>query len=124
MPFTCDVKDIIQKNLLEFPFMQEYQGLQCIYSSKIPETNPQVQQSSHIQLVTQLEQWLMEGAYNKVLDARKTVPDESYAYFMEKLLSTVRCSSSSSSSSHMRLQRPYSWPHYKDHCQGWSKCQS
>lgn len=52
--------------------------------------NPEVQQSSHIQLVTQLEQWLMEGAYNKVLDARKTVPDESYAYFMEKLLSTVR----------------------------------
>lgn len=51
----------------------------------------QVQQNSHIQLVTQLEQWLMEGAYNKVLDARKTVPDESYAYFMEKLLSTVRC---------------------------------
>ncbi len=50
----------------------------------------QVQQSGHIQLVIQLEQWLMEGAYNKVLDARKTVPDESYAYFMEKLLSTVR----------------------------------
>ena len=51
----------------------------------------QVQQNSSIQLVIQLEQWLMEGAYNKVLNARKTVPDESYAYFMEKLLTTVRC---------------------------------
>lgn len=60
--------------------------------------NLQVQGSSHIQLVTQLEQWLMEGAYNKVLDARKTVPDESYGYFMEKLLSTVRCLSPSLSS--------------------------
>ena len=49
-----------------------------------------MQQSEHISLVTQLEQWLMEGAYNKVLDARKSVPDQSYAYFMEKLLSTVR----------------------------------
>jgi hypothetical protein len=32
----------------------------------------------------------MEGAYNKVLDARPHVPDPSYGYFMEKLLSTVR----------------------------------
>ena len=32
----------------------------------------------------------MEGAYNKVLDARRSVPDQSYAYFMEKLLTTVR----------------------------------
>lgn len=50
----------------------------------------QVQQSEHIQLVTRLEQWLMEGAYNKVLDARSHVPDQAYSYFMEKLLSTVR----------------------------------
>ena len=50
----------------------------------------QVQQSEYIKLVTQLERWLMEGAYNKVLDARKSVPDQSYAYFMEKLLTTVR----------------------------------
>lgn len=32
----------------------------------------------------------MEGAYNKVLDARPKLPDPSYGYFMEKLLSTVR----------------------------------
>jgi hypothetical protein len=50
----------------------------------------QVQQSEHIQLVIQLEQWLMEGAYNKVLNARTHVPDQAYSYFMEKLLSTVR----------------------------------
>ena len=39
---------------------------------------------------TQLEQWLMEGAYNKVLDARKAASDPSYAYFLEKLQSTIR----------------------------------
>lgn len=32
----------------------------------------------------------MEGAYNKVLDARPKLPDPAYGYFMEKLLSTVR----------------------------------
>ena len=33
----------------------------------------------------------MEGAYNKVLEARPQLPDPAYSYFMEKLLSTVRC---------------------------------
>lgn len=50
----------------------------------------QVQTSKHVQLAIQLEQWLMEGAYNKVLEARRNAPDQSYAYFMEKLLSTIR----------------------------------
>lgn len=32
----------------------------------------------------------MEGAYNKVLSAKSNVPDQSYLYFMDKLISTVR----------------------------------
>lgn len=50
----------------------------------------QALQSPGISHVVQLEQWLMEGAYNKVLDARPNLPDPAYGYFMEKLLSTVR----------------------------------
>lgn len=50
----------------------------------------QALESDYVKHVIQLEQWLMEGAYNKVLDSRENVPDESYSYFMEKLLSTVR----------------------------------
>ena len=38
-----------------------------------------------------LERWLMEGAYNKVLAARDSMPDPAYAYFMQRLLNTVRC---------------------------------
>lgn len=38
----------------------------------------------------QLEQYLMEGSYNKVLEAQDTAPSESYAYFMSVLLDTVR----------------------------------
>ncbi len=47
-------------------------------------------QSQGISHAVQLEQWLMEGAYNKVLEARPQLPHPAYSYFMEKLLSTVR----------------------------------
>ena len=50
----------------------------------------QIQQEAHIKHATQLEQQLMEGAYNKVLSAKSNVPDQSYLYFMDKLISTVR----------------------------------
>lgn len=50
----------------------------------------EVQQEVHIKHATQLEQQLMEGAYNKVLSAKSNVPDKSYLYLMDKLISTVR----------------------------------
>lgn len=50
----------------------------------------QVQSSQYVQLSIQLEQWLMEGAYNKVLESRSNAPDQLYVYFMEKLLTTIR----------------------------------
>ena len=43
--------------------------------------------------VIQLEQWLMEGAYNKVLAARQNLPAPQFAHFMELLATTVRCAS-------------------------------
>lgn len=50
----------------------------------------QAMESQGISHAVQLEQWLMEGAYNKVLEARPQLPHPAYSYFMEKLLSTVR----------------------------------
>ncbi|XP_042020610.1 26S proteasome non-ATPase regulatory subunit 8 homolog A-like isoform X2 [Salvia splendens] len=38
----------------------------------------------------ELEQSFMEGAYNRVLTARQTVPHETYVYFMDLLAKTVR----------------------------------
>ena len=49
-----------------------------------------MQQGAHIKHATELEQQLMEGAYNKVLSSKSNVPDKSYLYFMDKLISTVR----------------------------------
>merc|ERR1711920_1109374 len=37
-----------------------------------------------------LEQWLMEGAYNKVLAARSSVPADFYSGVMESLVSMVK----------------------------------
>ncbi len=41
--------------------------------------------------VIQLEQWLMEGAYNKVLAARQDMPAPQFAHFIDLLATTVRC---------------------------------
>ena len=41
-----------------------------------------------IQLPVQLEQYIMEGAYNKVYRAAKDVPHESYSFFIEYLMET------------------------------------
>jgi len=47
-------------------------------------------QNLYIKHPVQLEEYMMEGAYNKVLKAKDTVPDPSYAYFMDILMGTVR----------------------------------
>ncbi|XP_047329229.1 26S proteasome non-ATPase regulatory subunit 8 homolog A [Impatiens glandulifera] len=43
-----------------------------------------------IKHAVELEQSFMEGAYNRVLRARETVPHETYDYFMDLLSKTVR----------------------------------
>lgn len=50
----------------------------------------QLLNSSYIKHVSELERYLMEGAYHKILSAKENVPAESFAYFMESLTSTVR----------------------------------
>jgi 26S proteasome regulatory subunit N12 len=53
----------------------------------LPETilaTPEVAQ------VSQLEAWLMEGAYNKVLGARSSMASPYYAPLLDRLASTVR----------------------------------
>jgi len=47
-------------------------------------------QDIYVKHPIQLEQYMMEGAYNKVLKAKDNVPHESYSFFMEMLMGTVR----------------------------------
>ena len=47
-------------------------------------------QSVFIKHPVQLEQYMMEGAYNKVLKASNETPSDYYKLFMEILMETVR----------------------------------
>lgn len=44
----------------------------------------------HIMHPVSLEQWLMEGRYNKVFYSKGNVPAESYTFFIDILLNTIR----------------------------------
>eukprot|EP00931_Biecheleriopsis_adriatica_P017805 TRINITY_DN1263_c0_g1_i2.p1 TRINITY_DN1263_c0_g1~~TRINITY_DN1263_c0_g1_i2.p1 ORF type:complete len:294 (+),score=91.76 TRINITY_DN1263_c0_g1_i2:104-985(+) len=47
-------------------------------------------ENTYIKQPVQLEQYIMEGNYVKVLEAQKNVPQMYYAFFMERLIETVR----------------------------------
>jgi 26S proteasome regulatory subunit N12 len=51
----------------------------------------QVQANPYVKQAIQLEQWLMEGAYNKVLAAAQQLPSEFHSFYMQQLSATVRC---------------------------------
>ena len=44
----------------------------------------------YIENPVQLEQFIMEGKYNKVIDTRYNVPADSYKFFIDVLLVTIR----------------------------------
>lgn len=48
------------------------------------------QSSPFVQHPMHLEQYLMEGSYNKVVSAKANVPSPYYAFFMDRLMDTVR----------------------------------
>ncbi|XP_014237546.1 26S proteasome non-ATPase regulatory subunit 8 [Trichogramma pretiosum] len=50
----------------------------------------QCQQDVYLRVPLSLEQYLMEGSYNKIFLARHNVPAESYGFFVDQLLGTVR----------------------------------
>jgi len=50
----------------------------------------QIKENVYIRHPVSLEQYIMEGSYNKVLLAKDNVPAESFKYFIDILLNTVR----------------------------------
>jgi len=49
-----------------------------------------IQKNPYIASPVRLEQFIMEGSYNKVVDTKENVPAKSYSYFIEILLETIR----------------------------------
>ncbi|XP_010055897.1 26S proteasome non-ATPase regulatory subunit 8 homolog A isoform X1 [Eucalyptus grandis] len=68
---------LVQNGIAEFPTKLEL--LSCA-----------TLQNPCIEHAVELEQSFLEGAYNRVLSARQTVPHETYVYFMDLLAKTVR----------------------------------
>ena len=50
----------------------------------------EIQNNVYIKHPVSLEQYIMEGSYNKVLLAKGNVPAESYNFFIDILMDTVR----------------------------------
>lgn len=57
---------------------------------ELEKLSPQAHSSEAVQKVIDIEQALLEGAYKQILDARVSVPDQTFGYFMDLLLKTIR----------------------------------
>jgi 26S proteasome regulatory subunit N12 len=89
------------EKLPESPFMYQLLGLNllCLLSqNRVAEFHTELERLPHKEIHTNvylkhpvnLEQYIMEGSYNKVILAKGNVPAESFKFFMEILLDTVR----------------------------------
>jgi len=68
------------------------QNLTAEFHTELELLPPEVIQSKnpYILCPVRLEQFIMEGSYNKVIDLKENVPSKSYSYFVEILLVTIR----------------------------------
>ncbi|RLN89912.1 hypothetical protein BBJ28_00020719 [Nothophytophthora sp. Chile5] len=65
--------------------------LQLLVENRMAEFhNEQSRADPNIAFAIKLEQYLMEGTYNKVLEARANVPNPFFRFFLSQLLQTVR----------------------------------
>ncbi|CAN6450253.1 unnamed protein product [Victoria cruziana] len=95
-PYYTDTSGLIP------PSPQEYQILglnllRLLVQNRIAEFHTELEllpasalENPCIKHAVELEQSFMEGAYNRVLSARQTVPHSTYVYYMDLLAKTVR----------------------------------
>jgi 26S proteasome regulatory subunit N12 len=50
----------------------------------------EINDNPYIRHPVNLEQWLMEGSYSKVWNAREVAPAEEYGFFVDSLMGTIR----------------------------------
>lgn len=90
-----------EKDLPESAFKYQILGLNLIRllsQNRVAEFHTElellppheIQQNVYISHPVSLEQWLMEGRYNKVFLSKDNVPAESYNFFIDLLLDTIR----------------------------------
>ncbi|XP_023942549.1 26S proteasome non-ATPase regulatory subunit 8 [Bicyclus anynana] len=95
--YYFDYKD----HLPESAFMYQLLGLNLLFllsQNRVAEFHTELERLSvdvirvdpYVKHPLALEQYLMEGSYNKIFLAKDNVPAESYTLFMDTLLETVR----------------------------------
>mmetsp|Transcript_11853 Transcript_11853/g.14101 ORF Transcript_11853/g.14101 Transcript_11853/m.14101 type:complete len:267 (+) Transcript_11853:270-1070(+) len=94
--FYTDTRSLMPISQHEFPIL----GLNLLrllvqnrtaeFHTELELISPENQQNVYIKHAIDLEQYLMEGAYNRVISAHKDMPSETYEYFMDMLMETVR----------------------------------
>ncbi|UYV74881.1 PSMD8 [Cordylochernes scorpioides] len=102
IPVSQRVACVLRRKLLpESAFKHQLLGLNllCLLSqNRVAEFHTElellspsdIQSNLYIQHPVSLEQFLMEGSYNKVFLSRGNVPADSYNFFLDILLDTVR----------------------------------
>ncbi|KAK1274805.1 26S proteasome non-ATPase regulatory subunit RPN12A [Acorus gramineus] len=95
-PYYTDICGIIPPSPQEYPILG-LNLLRLLVQNRIAEFHTELEllpssalENSCIKHAVELEQSFMEGAYNRVLSARQSVPHETYVYFMDLLAKTVR----------------------------------
>jgi hypothetical protein len=63
------------------------------FHTALERIEPSQLSNVYIKHPIQLEQWLMEGSYNKVWNSRVDVPAPEYGFFIDILMSTIRYAS-------------------------------
>ncbi|CAI5742553.1 unnamed protein product [Hyaloperonospora brassicae] len=86
----------LQPSALHYPILGT-RLLQLLVENRMAEFHNELEllpepsrEDPNVAFAIKLEQYLMEGTYNKVLEARTHVPNPYFAFFLSQLLQTVR----------------------------------
>jgi 26S proteasome regulatory subunit N12 len=95
-PYYTDAAGRLPASQQEYPILG-LNLLRLLVQNRIAEFHTELEllsaaalENECIKHAVELEQSFMEGAYNRVLTARQTVPHQTYVYFMDLLAKTVR----------------------------------
>ncbi|XP_023552682.1 26S proteasome non-ATPase regulatory subunit 8 homolog A-like [Cucurbita pepo subsp. pepo] len=95
-PYYTDARNCLPPSPQEYPILG-LNLLRLLVQNRIAEFHTELEllstsalENPCIKHAVELEQSFMEGAYNRVLSARQTVPHETFGYFMDLLAKTVR----------------------------------
>eukprot|EP00877_Chromochloris_zofingiensis_P014403 jgi/Chrzof1/9216/Cz03g40080.t1 len=94
--YYADTRSLLPPSSQEYP-MIGLNLLRLLVQNRIAEFHTELElvpaeglDNPYILQSIQLEQWLMEGAYNKVLSAKQQIPSEFHSFYMDQLTDTVR----------------------------------